>query len=251
MGDGTNGACWNGTSCAISVLADGANAAGGGDIIPAAINFTDVSVTSGSGIETTNEVTFSGLTSPITVRAAWTSTSSSPTKARWYKSGAPVASPALTSIEATIINGDKLRWETYAAYTHPSGNYDSGTVTVTNESRNATCTMTIASPAVVTEAGHGYAAGDKILFRTTGALPTGVTAGQVYFVSATDLATDTFKFSETDGGSVVNTSGSQSGTHTLVSVLDTFTFECQYVRTGVVGDDGVGGGGYNEPPNIN
>lgn len=224
-----------------------ANAAGGGDIIPAAINFTDLAVTSGSGIETTNEVTFSGLTSPITVRAAWTSSSSSPTKARWYKSGASVQSPSLSSIEVTIINGDKLKWETYAAYTHPAGNYDAGVVTVTNESRNATCTMTIATPAVVTEAGHGYAAGDKILFRTTGALPTGVTAGTVYFVSATDLTSDTFKFSATDGGAVIDTSGTQSGTHTLVSVLDTFAFECQYVRTGGLG----GGGGYNEPPNIN
>lgn len=228
-----------------------ANAAGGGDVIPAAIDFNNLTVTSGSGIETTNEVTFSGLTSPITVRAAWTSSSGSPTKARWYKGGAAVQSPSLTSIEATIINGDKLKWETYAAYTHPSGNYDTGIVTVTNETRNATCTMTIATPAVVSEAGHGYVASDKILFRTTGALPTGVTAGTVYFVSATDLTADTFKFSATDGGAAIDTSGTQSGTHTLVSVLDTFTYACQYVRTGDVGSGGVGGGGYNEPPNIN
>lgn len=227
------------------------NAAGGGDIIPAAIDFSNLTVTSGSGIETTNEVTFSGLTSPITVRAAWTSTSSSPTKAQFVKGGVSVQSPQLTSIETTIINNDKLKWQTYAAYTHPAGNYDSGTVRVTNETRNATCTMTVASPAVVTKAGHGYAAGDKILFRTTGALPTGVTAETVYFVLATDLTTDTFKFSATSGGSAVNTSGTQSGTHTLVSVLDTFTYEAQYVRTGDAGDGGIGGGGYSEPPQIN
>ena len=217
------------------------NAAGGGDVIPAAIDFTNVTVTVTDGIETTNEITFTGLSSPITVRAAWTSTSSSPTKAQWLKNSAAVQSPQLTSIEATIINNDKLKWQTYAGYTHPSGNSDSGTVTVTNETRNATCTMTIASPAVVSKTGHGYSAGDKILFRTTGALPTGVTAGTVYFVSATDLTTDTFKFSETDGGAVIDTTGTQSGTHTLVSVLDTFTYVCQYVRSG-------GGGGYPEPP---
>ena len=220
-----------------------ANAAGGGDVIPAAIDFTTVSVTSGSGIEVTNEVTFTGLTSPIVVRAAWTSTSASPTKAQWLKNSAAVQSPQFTSIEATIINNDKLKWQTYAGYTHPSGNSDSGTVTVTNETRNATCTMTIASPAVVSKTGHGYASGDKILFRTTGALPTGVTAGTVYFVSATDLTADTFKFSATDGGAVINTTGTQSGTHTLVSVLDTFTYACQYVRSG-------GGGGYLEPPDL-
>jgi len=218
-----------------------ANAAGGGDVIPAAVDWTNLSVTSGSGIETTNEVTFTGLSSPITVRAAWTSTSSSPTKAQFLKNSAAVQSPQLTYIESTIINNDKLKWQTYAAYTHPAGNSDSGTVTVTNETRNGTCTMTIASPAVVSKTGHGYAAGDKILFRTTGALPTGVTAGTVYFVSATDLTADTFKFSATDGGAVIDTTGTQSGTHTLVSVLDTFTYACQYVRSG-------GGGGYLEPP---
>ena len=228
-----------------------ANGAGGGDVIPAAIDFTNVSVTSGSGIEVTNEVTFTGLTSPINVRAAWTSTSSSPTKAQWVKNGASVQSPGLTYIEATIINNDKLKWQTYAAYTHPSGNADSGTTIVTNETRNATCTMTIASPAVVSKTGHGYAAGDKIMFRTTGALPTGVTAGQVYYVIAAGLTADAFEFSATDGGSAINTSGTQSGTHTLVSVLDTFTYACQYVRTAGGGSGGGGGGGYAEPPNVN
>jgi len=227
------------------------NAAGGGDIIPAAIDFTNLTVSSGSGIETTNEVTFTGLTSPITARAAWTSISSSPTKAQWVKGGVSVQSPQLTSIETSIINNDKLKWQTYAAYTHPAGNYDSGTVTVTNETRNATCTMTIATPAVVTETAHGYAAGDKILFRTTGALPTNVTAETVYFVIAAGLTADDFQFSATAGGAAINSSGTQSGVHTLVSVLDTFTYECQYVRTGSVGDDGIGGGGYSEPPAIN
>lgn len=217
------------------------NAAGGGDVIPAAIDFTNVTVTVTDGIEVTNEVTFSGLSSPITVRAAWTSTSASPTKAQWLKNSAAVQSPQLTSIEATIINNDKLKWQTYAAYTHPAGNADSGTVIVTNETRNATCTMSIASPAVVTKVGHGYVASDKILFRTTGALPTGVTAGQVYYVLAAGLGADVFSFSATDGGAAINSSGTQSGTHTLVSVLDTFTYACQYVRSG-------GGGGYPEPP---
>lgn len=218
------------------------NAAGGGDVIPAAIDFANVTVTLTDGIEVTNEVTFTGISSPIAVRAAWTSTSSSPTKAQWLKNNAAQQAPSLTYIETTIGNNDKLKWQTYAAYTHPSGNSDTGTVTVTNETRNATCTITIASPAVVTETAHGYVAGDKILFRTTGALPTGVTAGTVYFVLAAGIGADVFSFSATDGGAAINSTGSQSGVHTLVSVLDTFTFACQYVRTG------GGGGGYNEPP---
>ena len=43
---------------------------------------------------------------------------------------------------------------------------------------------------------------------------TGLTAGTVYYVSSIDLSTDTFKVSATVGGSVINTSGTQSGSHT-------------------------------------
>ena len=80
-----------------------------------------------------------------------------------------------------------------------------------------TVTMTIASPAVVTLANHDLAPGQAIRFRTTGALPTGVTAGTTYYVKSTGLATSTFQFSATEGtdGTAVNTSGSQSGVHTL------------------------------------
>ena len=78
-----------------------------------------------------------------------------------------------------------------------------------------TVTMTIASPAVVTLVGHGLVAGQTIKFATTGALPTGVSAGVVYYVISTGLTADTFRFSTTSGGSAVNTSGSQSGVHTM------------------------------------
>ena len=86
----------------------------------------------------------------------------------------------------------------------------SGYRSVTNA---ATATMTIASPAVVTIP-HCAVAGDKVVFTTTGALPTGVTAGQVYYVISAGLTGNAFEFSTTSGGSAVNTSGTQSGTHT-------------------------------------
>lgn len=78
-----------------------------------------------------------------------------------------------------------------------------------------TATITIASPAVVTLTAHGLVAGDPIYFTTTGALPTGVTANTRYYVISAGLAANTFEFSATLGGAAVNTSGSQSGTHTL------------------------------------
>lgn len=79
-------------------------------------------------------------------------------------------------------------------------------------------TVTIASPGVVTFSNHGFAAGRPILFRTTGALPTGITAGTTYYVISTGLTTNTFQFATTAGGSAVNTSGSQSGVHEVSTV---------------------------------
>lgn len=77
-----------------------------------------------------------------------------------------------------------------------------------------TFTVTIASPAVVSSTAHGLTAGTPIVFSTTGALPTGMTAGTTYYVIASGLGANSFQFSATLGGSAVNTSGSQSGTHT-------------------------------------
>lgn len=82
----------------------------------------------------------------------------------------------------------------------------------------STVTMTIASPGVVTWNTHGLAAGDAIKFSTTGALPTGVTAGTTYYVIATGLTANSFQFSATVGGSAVATTGTQSGTHTAETV---------------------------------
>jgi len=79
-----------------------------------------------------------------------------------------------------------------------------------------TFTVTIASPAVATKTAHGLENGMAVTFSTTGALPTGLTAGTIYYViNKTD---DTFNVSATSGGAAINTSGSQSGTHTLAPV---------------------------------
>lgn len=82
-----------------------------------------------------------------------------------------------------------------------------------------TFTVTIASPAVFSYTAHGLAAGDKVTFTTTGALPTGLAANTTYYVIATGLAADTFRVSATDGGAAINTSGAQSGTHSIVSEM--------------------------------
>lgn len=77
---------------------------------------------------------------------------------------------------------------------------------------STTVTMTIASPCVVTWANHNLIAGTSITFTTTGALPTGLVVGTVYYVLAP--TSTTFNLAAISGGTAINTSGSQSGTHT-------------------------------------
>lgn len=79
-----------------------------------------------------------------------------------------------------------------------------------------TFTITIASPGVITLTSHGFVGGEAIYLTTTGALPTGLTANTTtYYVLATSLTSNTFRISATRGGTAINTSGTQSGTHTL------------------------------------
>lgn len=78
-----------------------------------------------------------------------------------------------------------------------------------------TVTVTIATPAVFSLTAHGLVVGDKVYFTTTGALPTGLTANTIYYVIAAGLTANAFEVSTTSGGSAVNTTGTQSGVHTL------------------------------------
>lgn len=96
--------------------------------------------------------------------------------------------------------------------------------------QGTTVTMTIADPGVVTYTAHGLTDGEAIVFTTTGALPTGITAGTVYY--ARSATADTLHIYDTSahavaGGSTgrVITTGSQSGVHTAsifgIDKLDT------------------------------
>jgi microcystin-dependent protein len=107
-----------------------------------------------------------------------------------------------------------------------------------------TCTITIASPAVVTCNAHGLVNGDAVFFETTGALPTGLTADTTYFVI--NVTTNTFQVSATRNGTAINTTGSQSGVHSLffapygVSAATTFKLPDMRGRA-PFGKDNMGG----------
>lgn len=79
-----------------------------------------------------------------------------------------------------------------------------------------TCTISNASPAVVTLTNHGFTAGTPVVFTTSagGALPAPLSAGYgtVYYVIAAGLTANTFEVSATIGGAAINTTSAGSGT---------------------------------------
>jgi hypothetical protein len=76
----------------------------------------------------------------------------------------------------------------------------------------ANVTITIATPAVVTST---IAIADKtaITFETTGALPTGLLVGTVYYTRY--ISNTSFSLSATPTGALIDTTGSQSGVQTI------------------------------------
>lgn len=84
-----------------------------------------------------------------------------------------------------------------------------------------TATMTIATPSVVTLNSHNFLTGESIYLTTTGALPTGLVVNTLYFVRTIDTNTfhlyDTYVNATTTASTTgrINTSGSQSGIHSL------------------------------------
>lgn len=84
--------------------------------------------------------------------------------------------------------------------------------------KTSTVTITIATPGVVSWASHTLTDGDPVSFSTTGALPTGITAGTTYYV--VNSASGTFQIAATVGGTAIDTTGTQSGVHTASTVPD-------------------------------
>lgn len=82
------------------------------------------------------------------------------------------------------------------------------------------CTISIASPGVITLASHGFLTGDVVRFTTTGVLPIGLSATRLFFVknvlspgtfTVTDIATST--------STEIETSFTQSGIHSVGKVV--------------------------------
>ena len=107
-----------------------------------------------------------------------------------------------------------------------------------------TATMTIANPCVVTLTNHGLRDGFGVVFSTSGALPTGVTAGTTYYAKST--AASTFNLYDTSANAIaggttgrVTTTGSQSGTHTIKSAYRNGLTSGQLLRYGTAGSERI------------
>jgi len=86
----------------------------------------------------------------------------------------------------------------------------------TNTGTGGTCTISNGTPATITKAGHGYTAGNVILFNTTGGLPNGLLLNTLYYVLAP--ATDTFTVALTVGGTAINTTSAGTGVQSIINL---------------------------------
>ena len=75
-------------------------------------------------------------------------------------------------------------------------------------------TISVGTPGVITWNAHGLPAGQPVVFTSTGTLPTGLTAGTVYYVVSAGLTASSFSVSATVGGTAINTTAAGSGVHT-------------------------------------
>jgi hypothetical protein len=112
------------------------------------------------------------------------------------------------------VDGNNVRF--WKGYPERIGGWDN---LVDTGTMSSTVTITIASPGVVSWTDHRLVPGQPVVLTTTGALPTGLTAGTTYYVIAAGIGADVFRVSATVGGAAINTSGTQSGTHTATAAV--------------------------------
>jgi len=116
----------------------------------------------------------------------------------------------LIAVGQTISGTGVTGGTTITAFVTGSGT--EGTYTVSASQTVASTTITAVTTAGVVTVDSAPANNDVVYFSTTGALPTGLTAGTNYYVI--NRTSTTFQVSATSGGSAITMSGTQSGTQT-------------------------------------
>jgi hypothetical protein len=133
--------------------------------------------------------------------------------------GTGTIGPDLPAVSGRIIPDSKITISATPDGAALALSTASGTMTA-SAGGNRTATISIATPAEVTATAHGFEPGDVVRFdtQTGGALPSGVDINSNYHVISAGLTANTFRFAVTPGGTAVDTSGSQSGTHSVTRV---------------------------------
>ena len=78
-------------------------------------------------------------------------------------------------------------------------------------------TIEIGSPTVIIQPDHPLQDGDAVKFSTTGSLPTGINTSTIYYVSIANNNADEFNIYTTSPENLINTTGTQSGVHKVLS----------------------------------
>lgn len=145
----------------------------------------------------------------------------------YVSTAAHLALTTTRSFDVTFSNAGNLQgvclclYNSFNALAANNSTHTNRDINVWFEETKGTFTVTIASPGVVTLTSHGFAANQEVELTTTGALPTGLAIRTKYFVR--NPTANTFELSATSGGASINTSGSQSGTHTCWAIRDSKT----------------------------
>jgi hypothetical protein len=109
--------------------------------------------------------------------------------------------------------------------------WNAGTEVALTSLADATVTISIATPGIITDTAHGLPVNAPVHFTTTGALPTGLVINTEYYVS-TVVDANNYQIAATRGGSAIATSGSQSGVHTRIArVLVDFSLGLNFAIT--------------------
>jgi hypothetical protein len=121
-------------------------------------------------------------------------------------------------LDQTAANGGARAAQTTCTFTI------AGTGVVTTPSAHGylqagktSCTFT--APSTITSS-NNYSAGQAVFFYTSGTLPTGLTAGTVYYVISTGLTGSAFEVSATPGGAALTFVGSGTGSATQTPYAD-------------------------------
>jgi hypothetical protein len=128
----------------------------------------------------------------------------------------PIASPGVVNDTAHgFLAGDPV---SFSGGTLPTGITTNTTYYVVNQT--ATVTTPVASPGVVNDTAHGFVGGEIVTFDVApgSLLPTGLAAGNNYYVLASGLTTNTYSVSLTPGGTAVNFTGTNTGSHTRTGI---------------------------------